>query len=64
MVQCDFYCRVFQKELYNCYCTASVMKTFTLKGVQTIHRSRCCGECYENAYTYTLISVNIFVTLT
>jgi hypothetical protein len=25
-----------------CYCVASVTKTFALKGVQTIHRSRCC----------------------
>jgi hypothetical protein len=24
-----------------CYCVASVTKTFTLKGVQTIRRSRC-----------------------
>jgi hypothetical protein len=33
---------VFQKELYICivcYCVASVAETFTLKGVQTIHRS-------------------------
>jgi len=31
--------RVSQKELYKCYCVASVKKTFTLKSVQTIHRS-------------------------
>jgi hypothetical protein len=34
---------MFQKELYNgipkCYCVASATKTFTLKGVQFIHRS-------------------------
>jgi hypothetical protein len=40
MVQCDFhwYCRVF-KNLYNCYCVAIVKEIFTLKSMETIHRS-------------------------
>jgi hypothetical protein len=33
-------CRVSQKELYNDIPVASVKKTFTLKGVQIIHRSK------------------------
>jgi hypothetical protein len=28
-----------------CYCVASVTKTFTLKGAQTIHRWRCSTPC-------------------
>jgi hypothetical protein len=31
--------KVFQKELYNAIPNVTVTKSFTLKGVQTIHRS-------------------------
>jgi hypothetical protein len=41
MVQCDFQCTVSKRALQwysKCYCVASVTRTFTLKGVHTIHR--------------------------
>jgi hypothetical protein len=42
---CETKYRVFKKRALQwnskCYCVASVKKTSTLRGVQTVHRSRC-----------------------
>jgi hypothetical protein len=35
-----------------CYCAASVTKTFTVKGVQTIHRSTSCKVLFWNSLHY------------